>query len=286
MTSFHSAPGWPYVRLRGRTIPMTDRSDDALPDYYARLGVRPSASADEIQAAYREKARATHPDRNPDDPQAAERFQKVKEAYQVLHDPERRARYDDTRAARQRVPDGLTINQQAPAGCGGYVWRVLAGMVAFGLFLVLEAMDVWAADPWTIVIAVGASSLVASAIAVIVAWQFPDEATDVMVRLTADRALMRADGHTTFRIDWSDVRAVRLREDGWTLELVVDRAAVRALRPVSPVLRTVDHRSDHTILRLDLSDTDVPRDVLLTFLRSTDAIPFGRGAGEEPVGTE
>jgi hypothetical protein len=252
---------------------MTDSSDRSPPDYYARLGVRPSASTQEIRSAYREKARATHPDRNPDDPQAAERFQKVKEAYQVLRDPERRARYDDTRAARQRVPDGLTINQQAPAGCGGYVWRVLAGMVAFGLFLVLEALGVWAAGTWTIVLAVGASSLVASAIAVLVARQFPDEATDVMVRLTRSRAMMRADGHTTFRIDWANVRDVRLRDDGWTLELTVDQTAARALRPVPPVLRAVDHRSDHSVLRLDLSDTDVPRDVLLSFLRAAEAVP-------------
>jgi hypothetical protein len=209
----------------------------------------------------------------------------VKEAYRVLCDPERRARYDDTRAARRRLPDGLTINQQAPAGCGGYIWRVLAGTVAFGLFLVLEAMDVWAAGTWTIVIAVGASSLVASAIAVLVAWQFPDEATDVMVRLTQSRALMRADGHTAFRIDWPDVQVVCLREDGWTLELIVERSAAHTLRPVPPVLTTVDHRSDHTILRLNLSDTDVPRDVLLTFLRSTDAIPFPTPSAEDPSPT-
>jgi len=271
---------------------MTDSSDPSHPDYYARLGVRPSASHDEIRAAYREKARDTHPDRNPDDPQAAERFQRVKEAYQVLCDPERRARYDDS-AGRVRLgrspalPDGLIINQQAPAGCGGYIWRVLAGMVAFGLFLVLEAMDVWAADTWTIAIAVGASSLLASAIAVLVAWQFPDEATDVMVRLTPSCAMMRADGHTTFRIEWPDVRAIRLREDGWTLEVVVARKAARALRPVPPVLTTVDHRSDHAILQLDLSDTDVPRDVLLSFLRSADAIPFpGPGVGTEAPSSE
>jgi hypothetical protein len=254
---------------------MTDPSDQNPPDYYARLGVRPSASTEEIRSAYREKARATHPDRNPDDPKAGERFQKVKEAYQILRDPERRARYDDTRAARQRVPDGLTINQQAPAGCGGYVWRVLAGMVAFALFLVLEAMDVWAASSlWTITLAVGASSLVAGGVALLVAWQFPDEATDVMVRLTDARATMRADGHTTFQLDWPDVRTVRLRDDGWTLELVVDRTAAWALRPVPPVLTTVEHRSERSLLQLDLSETDVPRDVLVSFLRSTEAIPF------------
>ncbi len=254
---------------------MTDHSNRSPPDYYAQLGVRPTASTDEIRSAYREKARETHPDRNPDDPKAGERFQKVKKAYQVLRDPDRRAQYDDERAARQRLPSGLTINQQAPAGCGGYVWRVLAGMVAFGLFLVLEAMGVWASsDVWTITLAVGAASLMAGAIALLAAQQFPDEATDVMVRLTKSRATMRADGHTTFQLDWASVRAVRLRDDGWTLELVVNRAAARALRPVPPVLTTVEHRSEQSLLQLDLSDTDVPRDVLLSFLRSTEAIPF------------
>lgn len=260
---------------------MTDHSDRSPPDYYARLGVRPSASTDEIRAAYREKARETHPDRNPDDPNAGERFQEVKEAYQVLRDPERRAQYDDARAAGRHVPDGLTINQQAPAGCGGYVWRVLAGMVAFGLFLVLEAMDVWASsDVWTIALAVGAASFVAGGIALLVAWQFPDEATDVMVRLDDARATMRADGHTTFQFDWADVSAVRLRDDGWTMEMVVDRTAARALRPVPPVLTTVEHRSDQSLLQLDLSDTDVPREVLLSFLRATEAVPFPQSKTE------
>jgi len=260
------------------------RSDHpSSPDYYARLGVQPSASTEEIRAAYRERARETHPDHNPDDPGAAERFQKVRKAYQVLRDPERRARYDDVRAARKRMPYGLTINQQAPAGCGGYLWRVLAGGVAVGLFVVLEALDVWAASSvWTIVVAVGASSLVAGAIAVYLARQFPDEATDVMVRLTQERALMRADGHTTFQVDWADVAAVHLRDEGDTLELVADRVAIRPLRPKPPVLTTVNHGREHSTLRLDLSDTDVPRDVLLSFLRGTSAIPFSISTQSHP----
>jgi hypothetical protein len=253
---------------------MSDSTDASPPDYYARLDVPPSASPDDIRAAYREKARETHPDRNPDDPAAAERFQKVKEAYQVLRDPDRRARYDDLRTARRRVPGGLTINQQAPAGCGGYLWRVLAGMLAFGLFLVLEVMGVWAADLWTIVIGVSVASLVAGLIATVVAQQFPDEATDVLLRLTSERIVMRADGHTTFRIAWTDIETVRVRGDGWTLELVVRRAAVQTLRAVPPVLVAVEQRSDTARLQLDLSDTDVPRDVLLSFLRATEAVPF------------
>jgi len=263
---------------------MSDSPDSSAADYYARLGVRPSASAQEIQAAYRKKARETHPDHNPDDPGAAERFQEVKEAYQVLRDPERRAQYDDVRAARECVPDGLTINQQAPAGCGGYLWRVLAGMVAVGLFLVLEALDVWAASSvWTLALGVGGASLVAGAIAVLLARRFPDEATDVMVRLTQERALMRADGHTTFQVNWSNVAAVHLRDNGETLELVVDRLAVHPLRPKPPVLTTVDHGSERSRLRLDLSDTDVPRSVLLSFFRGTSAIPFSISTQSHPV---
>jgi hypothetical protein len=250
-------------------------SDDASPpDHYARLGVRPSASAEEIRQAYRQKAQETHPDRNPDDPRAAERFRKVKEAYQVLRDPERRAQYDDVRAAKHRTPDGLTITQQAPAGCGGYLWRVLAGMVAVALFFVLEMAGVWSAGMWTITGAVGLASLVAALIAIGVARQFPDEATDVSMRLTDDGATMWADGHVALQLNWRRVQAVRLHDDGWTMELIVERSVAEGLRPVPPVLVTVDRRSDRARLELDLSDTDVPRDVLVSFLRTTPGVPF------------
>ena len=63
-------------------------------DLYAILGVPRSASADEIKRAYRQKARELHPDTNPDDPETAEHFKELARAYQVLSDPDQRARYD------------------------------------------------------------------------------------------------------------------------------------------------------------------------------------------------
>jgi molecular chaperone DnaJ len=63
-------------------------------DYYEVLGVARSASQDEIKKAYRKLARQYHPDVNKDDPNAAEKFKEISEAYEVLSDPEKRARYD------------------------------------------------------------------------------------------------------------------------------------------------------------------------------------------------
>ncbi|HXF83466.1 MAG TPA: molecular chaperone DnaJ [bacterium] len=63
-------------------------------DYYAILGVDRTASQEEIKQAFRRLAREHHPDVRKDDPQAAERFKEINEAYQVLSDPERRAQYD------------------------------------------------------------------------------------------------------------------------------------------------------------------------------------------------
>jgi molecular chaperone DnaJ len=63
-------------------------------DYYEVLGVEKGCSDDELKKAYRKMAKQYHPDLHPDDQAAAEKFKEVGEAYEVLSDKDKRARYD------------------------------------------------------------------------------------------------------------------------------------------------------------------------------------------------
>lgn len=76
-------------------------------DYYEVLGVSKNASDDEIKKAYKKKAIQYHPDRNPGNKEAEEKFKEAAEAYDVLRDPDKRARYD------QFGPEGVN-------GAGGF----------------------------------------------------------------------------------------------------------------------------------------------------------------------
>ncbi|HKL87447.1 MAG TPA: DnaJ domain-containing protein, partial [Salinibacter sp.] len=66
-------------------------------DLYDTLGVDEDASKDEIKKAYRKLARKHHPDRNPDDPNAEEKFKEIQKAYSILSDEEKRQQYDAQR---------------------------------------------------------------------------------------------------------------------------------------------------------------------------------------------
>ncbi len=76
-------------------------------DYYEVLGIDKNASEDDIKKAYRKIAIKYHPDRNPDNKEAEEKFKEAAEAYDVLHDPQKRQQYDQ-------------FGFNGPAGAGGF----------------------------------------------------------------------------------------------------------------------------------------------------------------------
>lgn len=82
-------------------------------DYYEILGVERSADEREIKKAYKRLAMKIHPDRNPDNPEAEEKFKEAKEAYEILTDAQKRAAYDKFGHA------GVDPNQAGPGGFGG-----------------------------------------------------------------------------------------------------------------------------------------------------------------------
>lgn len=84
-------------------------------DYYQILGVSKTASQEDIRSAYRKLAMKYHPDRNPGDKKAEDKFKEMNEAYQVLSDPQKRSRYD-------QLGDSYYRYQQGGGAPGGFDW--------------------------------------------------------------------------------------------------------------------------------------------------------------------
>lgn len=83
-------------------------------DYYEVLGIQKGASEDEIKKAYKKKAREYHPDLHPDDPSCEDKMKEVNEAFEVLNDPDKKARYDQFGHA------GVDPNYGGADGAGGF----------------------------------------------------------------------------------------------------------------------------------------------------------------------
>lgn len=109
------------------------RADWAQKDFYAVLGVRKDASAEELKKAYRKLARANHPDSNPGDQKKHDRFKSVAEAYDVVGDPDKRKKYDEMRSL---YGAGVGFGRGGGAGGGGFnvedLLRDRAGGGGFG----------------------------------------------------------------------------------------------------------------------------------------------------------
>jgi molecular chaperone DnaJ len=120
-------------------------SDWATKDFYQVLGVSKDASAADIKKAYRKLARANHPDSNPGDKAAEERFKAIAEAYDVIGDEQKRKQYDDTRAmfAGGGFPGGFggggngqpfDLNDLFGGGAGGGAGTGNLGDIFGGMF--------------------------------------------------------------------------------------------------------------------------------------------------------
>jgi curved DNA-binding protein CbpA len=100
-------------------------------DPYELLGVSREASETDVRKAYRRLASKHHPDANPDDPQAEERFKEIQQAYEILSDPEKRRKHDERfRASYRRSRGGLRTQAGGRPGSSNTFQVDLADLLA------------------------------------------------------------------------------------------------------------------------------------------------------------
>ncbi|KAI8340829.1 X-domain of DnaJ-containing-domain-containing protein [Chlamydoabsidia padenii] len=100
------------TRKRGTGKRREGNDNPVSTEYYDLLGIGVSATEDEIKKAYRKKAIRFHPDKNPNDPTAEDKFKKISEAYQVLSDPKLRKRYNEFGEENGVKPDGGFVDPE------------------------------------------------------------------------------------------------------------------------------------------------------------------------------
>lgn len=103
-------------------------------DYYEVLGLQKGASEEDIKKAFRKMAMKYHPDRNPDDKEAEEKFKEVNEAYSILSDPDKKSKYDRFGHAGVDPNAGFGGFGGGGAGFGGFedIFDIFSGFGGFG----------------------------------------------------------------------------------------------------------------------------------------------------------
>ncbi len=91
---------------------------EAIGEYYRVLDVKKDASSEDVKKAFRKLARTCHPDVAGDDPEAAEKFSSIREAYETLVDPQRRARYDQRH--ERKTKSHIRSSWRPPGGWDGF----------------------------------------------------------------------------------------------------------------------------------------------------------------------
>lgn len=118
-----------------------------MPDYYDVLGVSRGATPEEIRHAYRRLVMEYHPDRNPGDPQAAEKLKLVTEAYRVLSDQVLRRQYDTSGGSRVNSKEASALVKLAGYAVGLYLLvqlgAAIVGLAATILPYVLVLAGLW-----------------------------------------------------------------------------------------------------------------------------------------------